>query len=176
VNKLLCGLRCNQALKKLSEGDKTSLTVLYDCMADQMYALAFSILKNPADAEDAMQETFLKVLQRIDTYRENGNARAWLLSVTRNASIDILRERKNTLSMDDPDIMEQPGEKTDMAQRVMIGDALMALTQTDRQIVVLKAVSGMNFAEISRIVDLPLTTVQKRYQRARKKLMSQLQR
>lgn len=176
MNKLLCGLRCNQAMKKLSEGDKSSLTVLYDCMADQMYALAFSILKNPADAEDAMQETFLKVLQNIGTYRENGNARAWLLSITRNVSIDILRSRKNTLSMDDPEMEAQAGEMPDVVERLEIGDALAALSQIDRQIVVLKAVSGMSFAEIGQIVELPVTAVQKRYQRARKKLMSHLQR
>lgn len=176
MNKLLCGLRCNQALKTLSEGDKNSLTVLYDCMADQMYALAFSILKNPLDAEDAMQETFLKVLQHVDTYRENGNARAWLLSITRNAAIDILRGRKNTLSMDDPEMGEQAGEMPDVVERMEIGDALAALSQIDRQIVVLKAVSGMNFGEIAQIVELPVTAVQKRYQRARKKLMSHLQR
>ena len=123
-----------------------------------------------------MQETFLKVLQRIDTYRENGNARAWLLSITRNVSIDILRSRKNTLSMDDPEMEAQAGEMPDVVERLEIGDALAALSQIDRQIVVLKAVSGMNFGEIAQIVELPVTAVQKRYQRARKKLMSHLQR
>ena len=123
-----------------------------------------------------MQETFLKVLQNIGTYRENGNARAWLLSITRNVSIDILRSRKNTLSMDDPEMEAQAGEMPDVVERLEIGDALAALSQIDRQIVVLKAVSGMNFGEIAQIVELPVTTVQKRYQRARKKLMSHLQR
>ena len=70
----------------------------------------------------------------------------------------------------------QAGEMPDVVERLEIGDALAALSQIDRQIVVLKAVSGMNFGEIAQIVELPVTAVQKRYQRARKKLMSHLQR
>ncbi len=50
----------------------------------QFFCKKLSVLKNPADAEDAMQETFLKVVQRIDTYREGGNARSWLLSTARS--------------------------------------------------------------------------------------------
>ena len=150
----------------------SALTVVYDCMARQMFALALSILKSYADAEDAMQETFLKVIQSINTYRKNGNARAWLLSITRNTAIDIMRKKDNSLCVEDTAFVSK--ESKDFAEKIAIEDALMTLDREDREIVVLKIVSGLKFREISQLTELPLTTVQKRYQRALKKLKTQL--
>jgi len=172
VNNLTCNIRCNQALCKLAEGDTTALTVIYDCMARQMFALSISILRNYADAEDAMQETFLKVIQSINTYRKNGNARAWLLSITRNTAIDILRKKKDSVCIDDVTVISK--QPNDFAERIILDEALMSLEQEDREIIVLKIVSGMKFREISEVLGLPLTTVQKRYQRALEKLKTQL--
>ena len=172
MNNLTCNYRCNQALCKISEGDMSALTVVYDCMARQMFALALSILKSYADAEDAMQETFLKVIQSINTYRKNGNARAWLLSITRNTAIDIMRKKNNSLCVEDTAFVSK--ESKDFADKIAIEDALMTLDREDREIVVLKIVSGLKFREISQLTELPLTTVQKRYQRALKKLKTQL--
>ena len=175
MNKLLCNFRCNQAICKLSEGDMTSLAVLYDCMSRQMYALALSILKNTADAEDALQETFVKVVQRIDTYREGGNARAWLLSITRNVAIDMVRKRKTTVSVEDPTVLETVASYEDPAQKLSIDEALMRLSQTDREIVVQKAVWGMRFGEIAELVGMQKSAVEKRYHRALAKLKSYLE-
>ena len=172
MNNLSCNYRCNQALCKLSEGDTTALTVIYDCMARQMFALALSILKNYADAEDAMQETFLKVIKSINTYQKNGNARAWLLSITRNTAIDILRKKNGSVCIEDVSVISTPAN--DFAEKFAVDEALMSLQGDDREIVVLKIVSGLKFREISELVGLPLTTVQKRYQRALKKLKTQL--
>ena len=172
MNKLLCNLRCNQALCKLSEGDMTGLAVLYDCMSRQIYALALSVLKNPADAEDAMQETFLKVVQRIDTYREGENARSWLLSIARNAAIDTLRKRKTSVSVEDPTVFEECAYREDPAQKLALDEALMRLSQTDREIVVMRAVWGMRFGEIASVAGVQKSAVEKRYRRALDKLKS----
>ena len=174
MTNLTCNFRCNQALGRISEGDTSALTVVYDCMARQMFTLAISILKNYADAEDAMQETFLRVIQGIGTYRKDGNARAWLLSITRNTAIDILRKKKDVVCIDDFSAVSEKSSQKDFADKLILDEALMNLEQEDREIVVLKIVSGMKFREISEIIELPLTTVQKRYQRALKKLRTQL--
>lgn len=174
MNKLTCNYRCDQALCRISEGDTGALTVLYDCMARQMFALAFSVLKNYADAEDAMQETFLKVIQSIHSYRSNGNARAWLLSITRNTAIDLLRKKKDEFCIEDVSAICKEEKSSDFADKLIIEEALMTLERIDREIIVLKIVSGLKFGEISEIVGLPLSTVQKRCQRALKKLKTQL--
>lgn len=174
MNNLTRGYRCNNALCRLSEGDISALTVIYDCMARQMFALALSILKNYADAEDAMQETFLKVIQSIGTYRKDGNARAWLLSITRNTAIDIMRKKKDIVCIEDFSAIPKQSSHRDFTDRLILDEALMKLEQNDREIVVLKIVSGMKFSEISELIGLPLTTVQKRYQRALKSLKKQM--
>ena len=174
MNKLLCNLRCNQALCKLSEGDMTSLAVLYDCMSRQMYALALSILKNPADAEDAMQETFVKVIQRIETYREGGNARSWLLSITRNTALDMVRKRKTSVPLEEPTVLETASTCRDMAQKLALDEALLRLPQTDREIIVMRAVWGMRFSEIAEHTDMQKSAVEKRYRRALSKLKTYL--
>lgn len=150
----------------------SALTALYDCMARQMFALAISILKNYADAEDAIQETFLKVMQNINTYRKDGNARAWLLSITRNTAIDIMRKKNNSVCVEEITVASR--QSKDFADRLILDEALMTLNQEDREIIVLKIVSGMKFREISEILGLPLATVQKRYQRSLKKLKTRL--
>ena len=119
-----------------------------------------------------MQETFLKVIQSINTYRKNGNARAWLLSITRNTAIDILRKKKDSVCIDDVTVISK--QPNDFAERIILDEALMSLEQDDREIIVLRIVSGMKFREISEVLGLPLTTVQKRYQRALEKLKTQL--
>ncbi len=174
MNNLTCNYRCNQALCRLSEGDTTALTVIYDCMARQMFTLALSILNNYADAEDAMQETFLKVIQSINTYRKNGNARAWLLSITRNTAIDLMRKKKGSVCIEDISVVSKQSNRNDFADKLILEEALLSLPQEDREIIALKIVSGLKFREISELVGLPLATVQKRYQRALKKLKTQL--
>lgn len=172
---LLCNLRCDRALRKLSEGDITALTVLYDLMGRQMYALSFSILKNPADAEDAIQDAFVKLMQKAHTYRKDEAAKPWILTITRNAAIDILRSRKETICLEDPEILQQEHISPASEKDVDLERALLTLTDSDRQLVILRAVSGLRYRQISRILSLPVSTVEKRYQRAMKKLRAQLQ-
>ncbi len=174
MNNLVRNLRCNQALCRISEGDTTALTVIYDCMGRQMFALALSVLKNYADAEDALQESFLKVLQSINTFRKNGNARAWLLTITRNTAVDILRRKGNAFCTEDIERVANDTLSGDQTERLIIDEALMALGQEDREIITLKVFSGLKFREIAEILGLPLATVQKRYQRALKKLKKEL--
>lgn len=174
MNRLTCEIHCNRALCKISEGDLSALTVVYDCMARRMFALALSILKNYADAEDATQDAFLKVIQSIGTYRKDGNAVAWLLSITRNAAIDRMRKRKDSISVETFFGDAEPSECKDPAERLALEEAFMSLEQEDREILTLKIYGGLKFREISDQMGLPLTTVQKRYQRALQKLKTQL--
>jgi RNA polymerase sigma-70 factor (ECF subfamily) len=154
------------------EDDKLTFEYIYQKYGDGIFRRTYNLLKNQQDAEDAMQETFLKVIQSINTYRKNGNARAWLLSITRNTAIDIMRKKNNSLCVEDTAFVSK--ESKDFAEKIAIEDALMTLDREDREIVVLKIVSGLKFREISQLTELPLTTVQKRYQRALKKLKTQL--
>lgn len=167
MNKEKCNKMCSQAICEISEGNTSSLTVLYDCLGKDIFVLAISILNSYADAEDAMQETFLKVIQKAGTFDRKGNARAWVLSITRNSAIDMLRKKKATVSIEDIDDM---GSESDLISDAEVREMLGKLDIEDRNIVILKLVNGMKFPEISQIMGLTLSATQKRYQRALKKL------
>jgi RNA polymerase sigma-70 factor (ECF subfamily) len=172
VNKLLCGLRCNQAMKKLSEGDKSSLTVLYDCMADQMYALAFSILKNPADAEDLVQNTFIKLWQEQKEFDSRDHIRAWLIRVAVNEGKKHLRSpwRSHVPYEEYAASLNFPApEQQEVWQEVM------ALPRKYRMPIYLHYYEGYTTQEIARLLGIPHATVRTQLRRGRQLLRTQLQ-
>ena len=66
------------ALRRLAQGDTEALTVIYDRLGRQIYMLAYSILGNVHMAEDIMQDTFLRLLSGVGSYREGTNAKAYI--------------------------------------------------------------------------------------------------
>ena len=167
MNKLICEHMCKKALTEIASGDKTQLTVIYDCLGRQIFTLSLSILGNQSDAEDAMQDTFLKVLKHVDTYRKDGSATSWVLSIARNSSLDIMRKRRYDLDVDELPVSDEPSY-TDGGPDV--SDMLKCLDETDREIVTLKTVSGMKYKDIASVTGLSVAAVQKRHQRALEKL------
>lgn len=167
MNKLICEKRCQNALEGIASGDKTKLTVIYDCLGRQIFTLSLSILKSASDAEDAMQDTFLKVLSHIDTYRKDGSAMSWVLSIARNSSLDIMRKRRYDLDVDELPVSDEPSYDDGGND---VSDMLACLDEADREIVTLKTVSGMKYKEIASVTGLSVSAVQKRHQRALEKL------
>ena len=73
--KLFDGAACNAAVEKIASGDMTALSVLYEKMGRQVYSLAYSILGREGEADEVMQETFIKIMDCANTYDEKrGNA------------------------------------------------------------------------------------------------------
>lgn len=167
LNEIFGRRRVEEALKRISEGDMTGLTALYDSLGKQIFALVFSIVKNYPDSEDAMQETFARVTEKINTYRKDGNGRAWIMSIARNIAIDTLRNKKQTVEIESMDYIPDEGDFTKAAE---INDLLANLEEKDRDIVILKAVNGFKFKEICEIVELSQAATEKRYRRALAKL------
>ena len=166
-DKIFCNLRVRDALSRISEGDMSGLTALYNCLGRQIYALVFSIVKEPHDAEDAMQETFAKITEKIETYRKDGNGRAWVMAIARNIAIDAVRRRKQTVPLESVDYVASEGDFTAISE---VNELLQKLDETDRDIIILKIVNGFKFREISEIVGLTKAATEKRYHRALSKL------
>lgn len=167
LNEIFGRRKVEEALKRISEGDMTGLTALYDSLGKQIFALVFSIVKNYPDSEDAMQETFARVTEKINTYRKDGNGRAWVMKVARNIAIDTLRNKKQTVEIESLDYIADEGDFTKATE---INDLLAELDEKDRDIVILKAVNGFKFKEICEIVELSQAATEKRYRRALAKL------
>lgn len=161
----------NENLKELifriHENDRQALSELYQEMKTSVYALALVYTKSEFEAEDIMQNTFLKIWSSAASFKGK-NAKSWIMTITRNLSLDWLRtcSRKNELTEDIPssaDCFEK------IAVNETIKDLFSRLDENERETVLMYSY-GFTFSEIAAVVKKPRTTVQDRYSRAMKKL------
>ena len=131
-------------------------------------------LGNTQDAEDMLQDLFLKALRQDKKFCEIGNARAWLFEVARNALADRLRLRKEQVELPDDlaDETDEPIPVDTLAQ--CLPRALAELSDDDRDALTLCDLNDMNQAAYAKLRGLSLSAAKSRVQRARKRLREHL--
>ncbi len=158
--------------------------------ADALYNFAFHLTYNDADADDLVQETFMKAYRSIDSYHQGTNAKAWLFKILKNAFINEYRRKsrlpdtvnyEDYLRVEDTDDDGVSGALVDIREDVfsgMMGDevsgALNALPGDFRTVILLCDLEGFSYEEIAKIVDIPIGTVRSRLHRARNMLKEKL--
>ncbi len=168
----------------LAAGDIDAMDVLFSRYSGLAYALALRILGDPARAEDAVQDAFVRLWKRVSTFDvARGSLRTWLLTVVRNCAIDILRgsqREREELELHVELRAEGEGsnpwrEVARSLERQAVRDALGALPREQRQAIELAFYGGYSHQEIARIVSIPEGTVKGRIRLAMEKLCSYLQ-
>ena len=162
----------DRLLADVARGDQDALAGLYHRTRAAVYAMALSILKNTHDAQDVTQDTFVRVWDSAPQYRSQGTPMAWLLTITRNLARMRLRQGTRETELDKTEWEAIPADAQGVTpeDRQLLQTALAALSPTERQIVLLHAVTGLKHREIAEIVELPLATVLSKYHRALRKL------
>lgn len=135
-----------------------------------LYRLALVMLQRPMDAEDVVQETFIRYLAKLGTFREGEHEKAWLLTVCTNLCRDALRARHRYPQVG----LEQVSEVGDVPQDRAVWAALMALPEKYREVLVLHAVEGYRTEEIAKIIGKTPSAVKMRLSRGRKQLEESL--
>ena len=163
-------------LRAVAGGDRDALARLYAAARAGVYALALSYLRSSADAEDVTQDAFVRVWENAPSYRPQGHAMAWILTITRNLALMRLRQRGRTAELSEEEWAALPNASPALTSedRQVLYAALNALRGEERQIVLLHAVSGLKHREIADLLELPLATVLSKYHRALKKLRTLL--
>jgi RNA polymerase sigma-70 factor (ECF subfamily) len=159
---------------KIAEGDKDALGVLFECTKSAVYGFALSITRNSEDAEDVLQDVFVSIYTHAQSYRRIGKPMAWILTIARNLSLMKMRERKKTADISEDDwerFVADDGRLTN-DDKIVLTAALRAITPEESQIVMLHAVAGFKHREIAELLELPLSTVLSKYNRAIRKLKS----
>ncbi|MBR5497118.1 MAG: RNA polymerase sigma factor [Clostridia bacterium] len=163
-------------IEKISTGDTDAFRELYETASKSVYGFALSILKNSCDAEDVLQETFIRVFTYASSYTAKGKPMAWILRITRNLAVAKLREKSKNAEYDDGQSEKIDfSTVTNIEKRLLLEKIFEILTDDEKQIVVLHCVSGLKYREISDILSCPLNTVISKYHRAIKKLRNGLE-
>ena len=162
---------CEHALRRLASGDMGALEIIYDKLGKRIYLLAYSILGDTHAAEDVMQETFVRICEKAPALRDGGNAIAYILSVTRNLSIDLLRHRRWEVPCEELTAVGS-GDGSDGGDSIPFSslEALGLLNMEERQIVTLKIEAGLRHREIANMLGISQAACEKRYRRALEKL------
>jgi RNA polymerase sigma-70 factor, ECF subfamily len=158
-----------------------------------LYSAALRMTRNPADAEDLVQETYLKAFRGFGGFQEGTNLKAWLYRILTNSYINQYRAKKRRPDETELDEVEdlylyrrlggleaaQAGrsaedELMDWFTDAEVKDAVEALPDQFRMAVLLADVEGFSYKEIAEILDIPIGTVMSRLHRGRKALQKQL--
>jgi RNA polymerase sigma-70 factor (ECF subfamily) len=157
--------------------------------ADALKTFAYHLAYNEEDANDLVQETYLKAYRFIDKYHQGTNAKAWLFKILKNAYINEYRKKsKRPTKVDFEDVVAYHDTDDDRVTgymdlraeifQYMMGDevttAINALPIDFRTVILLCDIEGFTYEEISKIVDIPIGTVRSRLFRARNMLKEKL--
>ena len=153
--------------------------LLYHNTDRPVYSFILSIMKNPQDAEEVMQETYMKIWTSASSYQSQGKPLAWIFTIARNLCYMKFRDQKHRADMG---LEELTGEETgelclpleNLADAMALRAALELLKEDERQIVLLHASAGLKHREIAASLGMPLATVLSKYNRSIKKLKQNL--
>src|SRR5580658_1681695 len=149
---------------------------------DAAYNLARWLVRNPHDAEDIVQEAFLRAFKFFGGY-QRGDARAWVLKIVRNTSYSFLEKNRLAHLAEEFDekihtaSTEQPGAEAALLQSAdsrMLREALDELPVNFREVLVLRELEGMSYKEIAEVMGVPIGTVMSGLARGRSQLRERL--
>ncbi|PSO52207.1 MAG: RNA polymerase subunit sigma [Actinobacteria bacterium QS_5_72_10] len=158
-------------MEAVQRGDRSAFAALYDQLSPSVYGLARRVVRDPARAEEVVQDAMVEVWRRATRFdSEQGSVRSWVLMITHRRAVDRVRteqsrrdreERVASRDQEPPsDVVSDRVEHDFERQRVV--RALDALTPLQREAVKLAYYSGLTHQEIAEALDAPLGTVKTR--------------
>lgn len=177
-------------VEKYKSGDATAFDLLVEKYLNNVYGIAFSIVRNSEDAYDLAQDAFVKLFQKLETFKGDSRFYTWLYRITYNLCIDFVRKRRmKTVSIDEQDKLpadqivsfssktsETPGEELDRKElNEMIEKCLAQLPENQRAAIILRDIKGCSYTEIAEILEVSEGTVMSRLYYARKKMAELLE-
>lgn len=156
-------------VSQVAEGNEKALEALYLKYRVNVFRFALTIVGDVFLAEDVMQETFLKVCRRADTFRFGSNEKGWIMTIAHHTAVDMLREKRRELPKEEVrtetiGYMETAAEKRDSDEAFL--KILKPLKEVDRQIVSLHLIGELKHREIAKALGMSVGAVKKRYERA----------
>jgi len=178
------------SIAALKAGDRAEFARLVDEYSNMVYRLGMRILNNPQDAEDALQETFLKAFRSIKNFKEQSSISTWLYRIATNEALMMIRKRKPEINQvdlqkeDDSESYESleivdweklPEDRLLSDEVVdVLDESVRKLTPALRVVFVLRDIEGLSVSETAGILNLSEAAVKTRLSRARMHLREEL--
>lgn len=168
-------------LQRARQGDREAFGKLVEAYQGPVYNLAYRMLNNSREAEEAAQEAFIRIYTRLDSYNPQHKFSTWVLSITSNYCIDLLRKRRAILLSIDEPLPSHPALMSERAsgpeaqavqseQQALVQDLLEELPDDYRQAVVLRYWYEHSYDEIAEIMETSVSAIKSRLFRARRLL------
>jgi RNA polymerase sigma factor (sigma-70 family) len=150
-------MRDSEVVASIVAGDPHGLAMAYDRYADSLFKYCRTLLSDPADAADAVQDTFVIAATRLDGLRAPERLRAWLYAVARNECLRILRAKKGTSALDEaPDVTDHTVDVSEHAERAelrtLFEHAAAGLNPGEREVIELQLRQGLEAGEVATVL------------------------
>ncbi|NEU32018.1 RNA polymerase sigma factor [bacterium LRH843] len=163
-------------IQEVLSGDKQAFSHIINKYKNPLYATILRMTKHPQDAQDLVQESFIKVYEQLGKYDRKGSFSGWIYRVVINHCMDEFRKKRNkmkqvemneelTVNMNDPEIIFLKKEKNRHVEHL-----IATLPEDERMIILLRYVQELSYDEISELIDTPVSTVRNKLHRAKKKM------
>lgn len=176
-----------ELMLRAASGEDAAFESLVRHFEGMVYSFALQSLRRREDAEDATQEVFLKLWRSLSTWRDEASVKTYIMRIARNTVIDMIRRRNShptdSLTVEDDDNEERQldiadtdttsNPAADYARREQIEAVRRAIDELPpdhREIIILRDINGLSYAEIAEATGLDPGTVKSRLSRAREKL------
>ena len=170
--------KLNELLKAYKDGDVEAFAAVYSGLKRQVFSISYSVLNNYHKAEDIMEDTFIKVMEKIDYYKEGSNAKAFILTIAKNLSINEYNRQKRIVVMNNnliDDIYSDGEMYIEDLNTPLLLLAREILSTDEYKILILRVVSELKHKEIAQMLNRPIGTILWIYNKAIKKLRSEME-
>ncbi|EGV44180.1 sigma-70 family RNA polymerase sigma factor [Bizionia argentinensis JUB59] len=175
-------MEIKQAIERAKTNDQKAFNFLLDSFWDYVYGFQLKRVKNENDAEDITIQTFSKAFDRIDTYKSEYNFKTWLITISKNIHIDLIRKEKNSISQNishhDEDKYHNILDDSPSPEDILITEQNLAKLLRDikklkphyQEVINLRYFQELSYKEISSEINEPINNVKVKLLRAKKLL------
>ena len=160
--------------KELSNGSVQAFHIFYHKYKTDIYHFCYRMLNDKDLADEAFQETFVKVYENRTRFDGN-NFKSWVFTIARNTCLNYIRESKFKVEFEEDYLAPVRDKHNDFALQKYIKDAIVELPVSYREVIVLREYEGYSYQEIAEILDVSIALVKIRIYRARVILKEKLQ-
>ncbi len=174
-----------QLIDRAVKGDRSAFTALVELNQERLFASMIQVTGSPDEAEEVVQEAFIRAFMKLDTFQRNSQFFTWLYRIAFNSALTRKRRKRARISLDhwrennglevaDPsDAVDEPMLRQERVD--LVRAAIEILSEDHRAILVLREMQERSYEDIAEILDISIGTVRSRLSRARNQLKATLE-